>query len=240
MSQYTYRLNPEKKKNEEKRLYKRSQLEQMTTFQLREICRQEHLVIQVKALDREGIIRLIMRFRGRKEYRHIENFCEDGLARVEKMLHKVPIQISECDQIRIPASLVLYRDMSIDEQDGYQVEAVDDILYEGNLVLVDESLHVYTCCYLKEDHGKYWISKGKDVEIREPEKHQYAFLYFPSDRISEYVYEQYQDLESPFPGTIRALHIPLLTVEVKEAAKTELPLVIDFGSCNTTMGICMP
>ncbi|MGL5437485.1 MAG: hypothetical protein ACRDBO_19225, partial [Lachnospiraceae bacterium] len=45
---------------------------------------------------------------------------------------------------------------------------------------------------------------------------------------------------SPFPGTIRALHIPLLTVEVKEAAKTELPLVIDFGSCNTTMGICMP
>ncbi|MGL5437601.1 MAG: hypothetical protein ACRDBO_19805 [Lachnospiraceae bacterium] len=240
MSQYTYRLNPGKR-NEEKHAYKRSQLELMTTFQLREICRNERLVTSaVKPLEWEGLIQLIMRFRGRKEYRHITEHNKAGWERLQEVLYKVPIQISESDQIRIPASLVLYNDIALDEQDGYQVEAAPGFLYEGNLLLVDESLQVYTCCYLKEEGGKYWICKGKEVEIRESQKHQYAFLYFPTERHSEYLYEQYQGLESNFPGTIRAVQIPLLDLEVKTAERIELPLVIDFGSCNTTMGICMP
>ena len=151
MSQYTYRLNPGKR-NEEKHVYKRSQLEAMTTFQLREICRNERLVTSaVKPLEREGLIRLIMRFRGRKEYRHITEHNEAGRERLQEILHKMPMQISESDQIRIPASLVLYNNMALDEQDGYQVEAAPGFLYEGNLLLVDESLQVYTCCYLKEE-----------------------------------------------------------------------------------------
>lgn len=240
MSQYTYRLNPGKR-NEEKHTYKRSQLEAMTTFQLREICRNERLVTSaVKPLDRDGLIRLIMRFRGRKEYRHITEHHEAGRERLQEILHKMPMQISESDQIRMPASLVLYNDMALDEQDGYQVEAAPGTLYEGNLLLVDESLQVYTCCYLKEEEGTYWICKGKKVEIREPQKHQYAFLYFPIERHSEYLYEQYQGLESAFPGTLRAIQIPLLELEVRTVEKTELPLIIDFGSSNTTMGVCMP
>lgn len=240
-SQYTYRLNPGKRRNEEKHVYKESQLEQMTTFQLREICRNERLVSSSSShLDREAIIRLIMRFRGRREYRHIETFCEQGLERLQEILQRKTLQINDSGQIGVPASITLYYNMAIDELDRYQVSSFDQLLYEGNILLVDERLQIYTCCYIKESPGEYWICKGKDVEIRNPEKHHYSFLYFPSEQNSEYLYEQYWGLESSFPGTLRAIRIPLLELEVKVIEETELPLIIDFGSSNTTMGICMP
>ncbi|MFQ7874099.1 hypothetical protein [Enterocloster sp.] len=42
------------------------------------------------------------------------------------------------------------------------------------------------------------------------------------------------------PGYIEGIKIPLLDIQEKEIVKAELPLVIDFGSSNTTMGICLP
>ena len=45
MNRYTYTLNPGQKEPEMKQTYKRSRLEQMTTFQLKEICRKERLVL---------------------------------------------------------------------------------------------------------------------------------------------------------------------------------------------------
>ena len=68
MSRYTYTLNPDSRAGQPNQTYRRSQLEKMTTFQLREICRKERLVIPTRETgDREGLIRLIMRFRGQKD-----------------------------------------------------------------------------------------------------------------------------------------------------------------------------
>ncbi len=39
---------------------------------------------------------------------------------------------------------------------------------------------------------------------------------------------------------MEGVRIPLLDLQVKEVTETALPLVIDFGSSNTTMGICLP
>ena len=61
MNRYTYTLNPGQKEPEMKQTYKRSRLEQMTTFQLKEICRKERLVLPSGAPDRDGLVRLIMR-----------------------------------------------------------------------------------------------------------------------------------------------------------------------------------
>ena len=73
MSQYTYHLNPNRR-TEEHHTYKPSDLKKMTVFRLQEICRKERLVIPpAQRTDRDGLIRLIMRFRGQKEYRHIKD-----------------------------------------------------------------------------------------------------------------------------------------------------------------------
>jgi len=240
MSQYTYTLNPGKEQTDKKHAYKRSQLEQMTTFQLREICRKERLVTtSVAPLDREGFIRLIMRFRGQKDYRHIDEFCEGGMERIQGVLDRLPLHTVQDGGIRMPASLVLYNNMAMDELDGGLTQSAGVPLYEGNLLLVDEAFRVHTCLFLKQAGNDYFISKGKDVPIVAPEKHQYSILYFPAEHISEYLYEQYWGMESLFPGTVSCIRIPLLDMVVKDAEETQLPLVIDFGSCNTTMGICL-
>lgn len=239
MSTYTYRLHTDKIQHE-KRFYKQSLLEQMTTFQLKEICREERLVTtSVEPLDREGFIRLIMRFRGQKDYRHIEKYCEGGMERLQSVVDNISLSSVTDGGLRIPASIVLYEDMELDELDGNLVQE-EVSLYEGNLLLVDEFLQLHTCLYLKQVNKEYFICKGKGVPILAPDKHQYAILYFPSDRSSEYLYEQYMGMESEYPGTLSCIRIPLLDLTVREVEATQIPLVIDFGSCNTTMGICLP
>ena len=69
MSGYTYKWNANREITPTNS-YKRNELEKMTMFHLREICRKERLVVSsVQREDKESLIRLIMRFRGQKEYR---------------------------------------------------------------------------------------------------------------------------------------------------------------------------
>ena len=73
MSRYTYTLNPSQGVTE-KHTYRQSELEKMTTFHLREICRKERLVVSsAKNDDKDGLIRLIMRFRGQRNTDISEN-----------------------------------------------------------------------------------------------------------------------------------------------------------------------
>ena len=82
MGRYTYTLN-QKREEPSMNFYRRTDLEKMTLFHLREICRKERLVVPAaQSGDRESLIRLIMRFRGQKEYRRIQTGCEGGLEHI--------------------------------------------------------------------------------------------------------------------------------------------------------------
>lgn len=239
MNRYTYTLNPGQKEPEMKQTYKRSRLEQMTTFQLKEICRKERLVLPSGAPDRDGLVRLIMRFRGQKDYRHIECGGEEGMARIQAFLNKTVIGVSSQTTIRIPGTITVFRGTGLNEFDGYRIEA-DSSLYEGNLLLVDEADQVYTCFYIKEKRRGFFLYQGSEVPILPLEKHQYFIVYFPDEQISEFLYDCYSGNRVTEPGYVEGVRIPLLDLQVKEVTETALPLVIDFGSSNTTMGICLP
>lgn len=143
MSQYTYHLNPNRS-TEKIHTYKQSELERMTVFRLQEICRKERLVIPAaQRTDREGLIRLIMRFRGQKEYRHIQDACENGLERIQDALDQCGIQFVEEPKVSIPGTITFYQNTEMNELDGYRAEA-DGALIPGNLLLVDEAMKVYT------------------------------------------------------------------------------------------------
>ena len=79
---------------------------------------------------------------------------------------------------------------------------------------------------------------GKDMPVLPLEKKRYYILYFPDPRISEYLYDCCAGKRTAEPGMIQAVRIPLLNLEVRSVEQTDMPLVIDFGSSNTTMGIC--
>lgn len=238
MSRYTYTLHPGKKEPD-RNTYKRSGLESMTTFQLREICRREKLVIPSgNSMDREGLLRLIMRFRGQKEYRHITSSCNGGVSRLQEFFDRNLVHITSSQNVRIPGTIAIHQGTGLNELDGYTVES-DVLLYEGNLLLVDENFSIYTCFYIKKIKDTYYLFQGKNMEILPLEKHQYFILYFPNERDSEFLYDCYQGNHSVIPGHMEGIRIPLLDIEIKEVAKTDLPLVIDFGSSNTAMGICL-
>ena len=239
MSRYTYTLHPGTTEPE-KGTYKRSKLEKMTTFQLSEICRKEKLVMSSgDYMDREGLMRLIMRFRGQKDYRHIAEALEGGLLRLQDFLDQNHMDINSSQDVIIPGTIILYEGTGLNELDQYKVKS-DIALYEGNLLLVDENLQIYTCFYLKEIEDTWNLFQGVSMPIKPLTKHQYSILYFPYERDSEFLYDCYQGNVKNVPGRIEAVRIPLLNIEVKEVTDTDLPLVIDFGSSNTTMGICLP
>ena len=239
MGRYGYILNQEKGENLAD-TYKKKDLEKMTLFHLREICRKEHLVVPSSwNMDREGLIRLIMKFRGRKEYRHIESAETGGLERIQKQLEQREIHVTNEQRIQISGTIILYRGIGINELDDYKVQLSEGI-YEGNLLLVDESFQVYTCFYIRQIGEAYYLFKGRDVPVRPLGKHQYFILYFPNERDSEFFYDCYYGNQTMVPGYIEGIKIPLLNIEERELVKADLPLVIDFGSSNTTMGICMP
>lgn len=239
MSRYTYTLHPGDKEPE-KKTYKRSSLEKMTTFQLKEICRKEKLIMPTgNSMDREGFIRLIMRFRGQKDYRHIAAECEGGLERLQEFFDRNRISISSGQNVKIPGTIVIYRGTGLNELDHYKVES-DVPLYEGNMLLIDENFLVYTCFYIKEIDKTSYLFQGKNMPILPLGKHQYFIVYFPKERDSEFLYDCYQGNHSNLPGHMEGIKIPLLDIEVREVTDTDLPLVIDFGSSNTTMGICLP
>ena len=239
MRRYTYTLNPIRKELSVNS-YKRNELEKMTIFHLREICRKEHLVVSSSQNgDREYLIRLIMRFRGQKEYRHIQMGCEGGLDRLQEYLRDHEVQITDRIDVRIPSTMILYKETQMNEMDHYQVQADVD-LQEGNLLLIDETYRVYTCFYIQMIDGKAYLFKGKDVEVRPLEKHQYFILYPVKERDSEFLYDCYFGNRVLVPGTIEVVRIPLLDIQEREIVKADLPLIIDLGSSNTTMGICLP
>lgn len=239
MSRYTYTLHPGTTEPE-KGTYKRSKLEKMTTFQLSEICRKEKLVMSSgNYMDREGLMRLIMRFRGQKDYRHIAEALEGGLLRLQDFLDQNHMDINSSQDVIIPGTIILYEGTGLNELDQYKVKS-DIAMYEGNLLLVDENLQIYTCFYLKEIDDTWNLFQGAGMPIKPLLKHQYSILYFPNERDSEFLYDCYQGNIKNVPGRLEAVRIPLLNIEVKEVTETDLPLVIDFGSSNTTMGICLP
>lgn len=239
MGRYTYTLNREQQ-TEEHGTYKHKDLEKMTLFHLREICRKEQVVVpSAQSADREGLIRLIMRFRGQKEYRHINTAQENGLERLQEFVQNNKIHITNKQQIRIPGTITLYQETGMNELDGYKVQS-DTKLYEGNLILIDEMFQIYTCFYIQEVNGVYYLFKSKGVPVRPLEKHQYFILYLPNERDSEFFYDCYYGNRVSVPGYVEGIRIPLLDIQEKEIVKAELPLVIDFGSSNTTMGICLP
>lgn len=237
--QYTYKLSRDsREKAETKSTYRLEDLKGMTTYQLREICRKERLAAPMGTrMEREELVRFIMRYRGIREHRHIAGYAKGGMEALQKFLDKVELKMERGEQIAFPAHLILYEGEGIAFTDHYEVSGYAG-LYEGNLLLVDESMQIYTCLYLKKAEGKgFFLLKGKGVPVRKAGGHQYSLLYFPREEISEFLYDRYYGKESSVPKQINCIRTPLLAVDVKETEKTQIPLIIDFGSSNTTLGM---
>lgn len=93
MDRYGYVLKKGRDDKKETNRYHRADLMLMTTFQLRELCSKEKIINGiVDPLDKEELIRVIMRYRGADEYFLIQKPDANGIQAVEHILKEIRLQ----------------------------------------------------------------------------------------------------------------------------------------------------
>ena len=104
------------RKNEMK--YEKSELELMTTYQLREICRREKIMNGViHPLDKEELIQTIMRYMGKRQDFLICDRKKGGEERVEEFLKNTRIVIKPSEELYCQSQILAYEGLSIEYYD---------------------------------------------------------------------------------------------------------------------------
>lgn len=235
-----YILNREGLKEDiKKKFYRQSELELMTTHQLREICRREKVVQGIlNPLDKEELVRVIMRFRGTREQLLIREENEEGRERLEQLLVQGRICAEQDRSMHIPSRLVVYKGLSMDEKDRITIPYKEG-LADTNAILISGGREICGFFYLQargKDRAHLYVMKGEGVPCREADFKDYT-LYCFGQQDSDRIFSLYHGLEKTVANDLVAVGIPLMDVEVREPIPLRMPLVIDFGSTNTTAGV---
>ncbi|NRT37158.1 hypothetical protein BJV38_000251 [Clostridium beijerinckii] len=240
MSLYSYKLHKGNEEHIKKSKYKEKDLRLMTTFQLREICNKEKLVKSIiNPLDKEELIRLIMKYRGEKESKLIKNYLVGGIERVERFLSRSNKEVISNRYIDYPGKITIYENLALEIYDNYILRSSEK-LEESNVLLVDSNYKVCTIFNIKKliqnNKEEYFLTKGEYIEARESESKHYSLLFF-SEKDSETIYDTYEGDNIEVDYNIKFTSLPILQFEVKPLKETKMPLAIDFGTSNTTAGI---
>lgn len=237
MSQYSYILNKDAISKESHRYYSRAELELMTTYQLREICRQEKIINGIQApLDKDELIRQIMRFRGREDQLFITKQVDGGYERLEELLQSANLNLN-AGVIRGCAKLTAYNGIAIEYFDNFTIGYHPDIA-ETNALLVSggEICAIFNLRVYAGRPGQIFITKSAEMDCREAAVRNYS-LYCMDKVQSDLIYELYQRETALVPEHLNFYEVPVLNFEVRELLESNMPLAIDFGSSNTTAGL---
>ncbi|MGN0304668.1 MAG: molecular chaperone [Lachnospiraceae bacterium] len=237
MDKYTYTLNQENIVRKENHYYSRAELELMTTYQLRDICWRERIINGIQApLDKDVLIRQILRFRGRKDNLFITKYSEEGLRRLEGILkgadiRRLPQPVKGC------ARIFTYTGLGVTAADGftigYQPEIVDTnaLLVSGNQICA-----IFQIRQLKGERDRLYLTKAAEIECRESPVKSYG-LYCMERLQSDTLYRLYEGEADILPAHLHIYEIPIMDFQVRNPRQIDMPLAIDFGTSNTTAGI---
>lgn len=234
----SYRLNPSSHYN--RRLYKREELEEMTTYQLRSICYKEKIVTgMINNFDRESLIRTILKYRSAEESLLIKKFKEGGFEKVDAVLKKYLVnRLPDDERIKIPAKLTLYPEIGLKKEDMYKVEVYSNSVEESNVLLVNAENELCGIFNLVKDPSKdnvYYLVAEKNLRVEKTGNRSYSFLFFDKED-SEYLYKIYYTDKPLPPVNLKYYKIPVTELEIRELEETDTVLAIDFGTSNTTAG----
>lgn len=231
--------------------YHKKDLEEMTTYQLRDICTKEMIIKGIaNPLNRYELIETILRYRGEKDALLIRRVAEGGYERVTEILkRKGGTKLNDEGTIHNPAKLILYRDLDLTLYDKYQVgidrskkndisKVVVNHLVESNVLLVNENGDICSFLNLVSDGGdpaQYYLEKDGAQPIKES-MNKFYYLMFFNKKESDIIYNAYYNLEQKQNVILNYYMIPLVDLEIRDVEETEAILSIDFGTSNTTAG----
>jgi hypothetical protein len=224
------------------RRYKREELQELTTLQLRNICYQEKIVKGViHTLDRENLIRTILKYRGAKDQYLIKEFKAEGFKRVKDAWNEAfKIKLPDREKIKIPAKITLYPDIGLTEEDLYKV-VIENDFSESNVFLVNENDDLSGIFNLvkvadESNEGVYFlVVEPHHLQLKQTNSRNFSLIFVNKDD-SEYFFKAYYSDKILPPLNLEYYKIPMVDLDVRELQETSNVLAIDFGTSNTTAG----
>ena len=190
MDKYGYVLKKSQTDKKTGGHYHKADLMLMTSFQLREICQREKIIQGViNPMDKEELIRVILRYRGADEHFLIQKEKEDGVRAIEETLQKTELQEGRDLNLRCSSKIVAYQGLSIDFFDELTIP-YDQRLAGTNAIVVGGDMTV--CGILNivpmgTETGCLYIVKAAELPCRESEVKNYS-LYCMARRESDLIY----------------------------------------------------
>ncbi len=196
MDRYGYVLRRDKeRKGQEDTRYHRGDLLGMTTFQLREICRREKLVQGiVDPMDKEALIRVIMRYRGAEDSLLIREPDEDGLRAVEELLKEARIKERHDLHLTCSAKITAYEGLAIGIYDGLTLPYDKELAGTNALVVGGDGTvcTVLNVVPLGTRTDRLYLTKDAQIPCRRSGVREHS-LYCLRRKESEMVYHLYRD-----------------------------------------------
>lgn len=238
MDRYGYVLKQQIEKVPVKR-YRKAELELMTTFQLREICRKEKIIQGVSdPMDKEELIRVVLRFRGAEEYFLIEKPDENGRQALEHVMKEAKLQERQDLRLQCTSKITAYEGLATGFYDGL-VLAYDKRLAGTNALVVGGDMSVcavFNVVPMGNRTDCLYLTRAAELPCRESGVKNYS-LYCMGRRESEMLYQVYSGRYDYIPEYMEVFRVPLLDFEVKKPIPLSMPMAMDFGTSNTTAGV---
>ena len=239
MDKYGYVLKRNQKEKKEEIRYHRTDLELMTTYQLKEICRREKIIQGIlNPLDKEELIRTILRYRGAEEYFLIRKPCKNGASAVEEMFALSHFKERKDLRLVCNSKIVVYEGASVEFYDQLTLPFEKRLVGTNAFVISGDGAVCGVFNVMQKGSQTDWLylTKAADLPCRESEVKNYS-LYCLERRESEIFYQIYYGKYSPYSGHLEGYRVPLLNFTVKKRVTLSMSAAIDFGTSNTTGGV---
>ena len=238
MNRYGYTLKKNITEEIVERRYHETDLRLMTVFQLREICREEKIIPgMVRTMEKEELIRVIMRYRGADEYFLIRKPDELGESALAQVIQRTRLCEKHDLELTCVSKIIAYEGLAIGFYDGIKIPYHPSIVGTNALVVSGDKriCAILNVEQLGEDRRCLYLTKAAGTPCQESDVKHYN-LYCMNRINSEILYRIYAGNYTYMPEYLEVYRIPLMDFEVRRPIPLSMPLSVDFGSSNTVAG----
>ena len=224
----------------DRQLYRKSDLESMTTHQLREICRQEKIMHGVmKPLDAEELIHVILRHHGLGDEYLITESVPGGNERLESLFANAILDRSPGQRLDGSAAITVYEGRATAYYDRVTM-GYDPAFANTNAIVVsgeNEVCGIFNVRPWAPDRDRLYLTRNRELACKESANVKNYSLYCFDAATSEHIKSIYDGEAESLPERLAVHALPILGFSVREPQSLEIPLAIDFGTTNTAAGV---
>lgn len=222
----------------EQKKYYEHDLNRMTVYQLQEIARREKIIpAVVNRLDKELLIRTILRYRGAEKALLINEYRAEDYERLEKIFLGLTFQDLPVN-FNCNSSVNVWQGLATDFFDNITIDYVAE-LGGTNAFIIDSEKNL--CCVFNVeerpgDRKFLYLRRTREFPCRESQVKNY-FLILLDRNYSEQFFQFYNRQATSIQQNVPAYKLQLLDFRVNEPEVLKMPVAIDFGTSSTTAGV---